>query len=353
MRFWQTRVVLFRHPRRTVELFFAAVASLLLAGCQAIPDMSDWNQATKDVSSAVNAGFGSAAQVNGDIAQRLDKVLEDIPAFSDPASRYSSVAEALSKRANDYEQLFGAISDYSSALAAISRASDSSQQTVDAVAGSLNQLVGTLGGTTLTGPGFELGQALANEVIKIKAAHDFGDAVQKADPVVGQISQLLLDDLADLEKTVGVSKDEVIRIAIEEPHKKDLDFRRALLRRRAFLETTIMIAVDPPSTPEHPHPATTSLLKVDDAPELAKVEQYLRDADTWYSPLQAELNGALAVRAQSEQLVIQTGRAVSAWRDSHASLSAAVKERRLPESGRLAALAVRIRGLVAELRKEQ
>ena len=64
-----------------------------------------------------------------------------------------------------------------------------------------------------------------------------------------------------------------------------------------------------------------------------------------------ELNHDLAARAKSEELVIQTGRAVAAWRASHASLAAAAEERRLPESGRLAALAVRIRDLVADIKK--
>ena len=356
MTFEQKRLTLFRqcYQRRTVHVNVAVIVYVVLAGCQTIPDISSWNQSTKDVTSAVTAGFGTAAEVNGDIARRLDNVLESKPEFSDPAKRYSSVAKALGNRANDYEQLFGAISDYSSSLAAISRASDNSQQTVDAVAGSLNQLVGAAGGTALVGAGFELGKTLATEVIKVKAAHDFGEAVQKADPVIGQISQLLLNDLADLQRTVSVTKEEAIRVAVEEPRKKDLEYRQALLRRRVFLEATIAVAVAPgPAIPNAPLPPTTSLLNVNDAAELAKVEQYLQDTDTWYKPLQDELNSALAVRARSEQLVMQTSRAVSAWRDSHASLSAAVKQRRLPESGRLAALAVRIRDLTAEIKKEK
>ena len=356
MTFGQNRIVLFRqcNRRRTVHLNVATIVCLLLLGCQTIPDISNWNQSTKDVSSAVTAGFGTAADVNGDIAKRLDKVLESKPEFGDPAKRYSSVAKAISTRANDYEQLFGAVSDYSSSLAAISRASDNSQQTVDAVAGSLNQLVGAVGGTALAGSGFELSKTVGNEIIKVKAAHDFGEAVQKADPVIGQISQLLLNDLADLQRTVSITKEEAIRVAVEEPHKKDLEYRQALLRRSAFLKAAIAVAVAPlPATPNRPFPQTTSLLNVNDAAELYKVEQYLKDTDTWYKSLQDELNSALAVRAKSEQLVIQTSRAVSAWRDSHASLSTAVKQRRLPESGRLAAIAVRIRDLVAELKKEK
>ena len=183
MTFGQNRIVLFRqcNRRRTVHLNVATIVCLLLLGA-GTTDISNWNQSTKDVSSAVTAGFGTAADVNGDIAKRLDKVLESKPEFGDPAKRYSSVAKAISTRANDYEQLFGAVSDYSSSLAAISRASDNSQQTVDAVAGSLNQLVGAVGGTALAGSGFELSKTVGNEIIKVKAAHDFGEAVQKSGP---------------------------------------------------------------------------------------------------------------------------------------------------------------------------
>ena len=338
--------------RWKVGMWGAGLASMMLAGCQTVPDISSWSQSTKDVTSAVTEGFLSAAGVNRDIAGRLDVVLERKPEFSDTAKRYASVAQALGGRADAYEKLFGAITDYSTSLAAISRARENSQQTVDAVAGSLNQLVAAVGGTSLTGAGFELGKTLANEVIKIKAARDFGDAVRKADPVIGQISELLIADLTDLQRTVGVSKDEAIQAAVAEPHKKQLDYRAALERRRDELQALIAHAVAPKrATPEAPLLPTSSLLNVNESSELAKVEQYLRDTDTWYTPMKDELNHDLAARAKSEELVIQTGRAVAAWRASHASLAAAAEERRLPESGRLAALAVRIRDLVADIKK--
>ena len=338
--------------RWTVGVWCACVVATMVAGCQTIPDISSWSQSTKDVTSAVTEGFQSAAGVNGDIARRLDTVLDTKPEFSDPAKRYANVAQALGGRANDYEKLFGAITDYSAALAAIARARANSQETVDAVAGSLNQLVAAVGGTSLTGAGFELGKTLANEVIKIKAARDFGDAVRKADPVIGQISELLIADLADLQRTVGVKKDAVIREVVKEAHEKKLDYRAALESRRDELQAVIAHAVAPKrATPEAPLLPTTPLLNVNESPELAKVEQYLRDTETWYTPMKEELDHALAVRAQSEELVIQTGRAVAAWRASHASLAAAAEERRLPESGRLAALAVRIRDLVVDIKR--
>lgn len=331
-----------------------ALACLVLAGCQTISDISVWNQATKDVTGAVTEGFQTAASVNGDIASRLGTVLESKPEFKNPAQRYASVAQALGERVDDYEKLFGGINDYSTALTAIAAAASNSAKTVDGVAGSLNQLLGAVGGTSLAGAGFELGKMFASELIKIKAASDFGQAVQQADPVIGQLADLLIKDLADLQRTVGVSKDEAIRAAVEVPRRKQLDYRSALERRREELQATITSAVAPgPGTPGAPRPPTTSLLNVNDAPELAKVEQYLRDADAWYLPMKGELDRALAVRAKSEQLAIQAGRAVAAWRASHASLAAAVNERRIPESGALAALAVRIRDLVNDIKKEK
>ena len=165
----------------------------------------------------------------------------------------------------------------------------------------MNQLVGAVGGTNLTGAGFELGKSLTNEVIKVKAAHDFGEAVQKADPVIGQISTLLIDDLADLQRTVTESKDETIRVAIEDPRKTELEYRAALVRRRTHLQLAVAGAVAPGPPPAQ----TTSLLKADDAPELAKIDQYLRDTDTWFIPMNDELNRALMVRAKSEELTVQ------------------------------------------------
>jgi hypothetical protein len=318
----------------------AGILLVLLSGCQSIPDVSVWNQATKDITGAVTSGFQAAASVNGDMARRLG----ESPAYAEYAARYASAAQSLGNRAGDYERLFGAIADYSGSLAAIARASDNSQKTVDAVAGSVNQLVTAVGGTALAGAGFELAKTLFNEVIKIKAAQDFGDAVQKADPVIGQIADLLVKDLADLQRTVGASKEEAIRAAITDPRKTQLEYRASLDRRRASLQAAISraIAATPPR----------SLLNSDEALELGRVEQYLRDADVWYKPLQDDLGRALQLRAKSEDLALQAGRAVEAWRASHASVAAAVRERRVPESGRLAALATRIRDLASDLKKE-
>src|SRR5690349_4879791 len=112
------------------------VLSLVLGGCQSIPDISDWNKATKDVSTAVVEGFEASAAVNADLAKQLDVVLAKDAAFSDPSRRYGVVAAELKKRSEHYDQLFGAINDYSSSLAAIARAANNSSKTVDAVASS-------------------------------------------------------------------------------------------------------------------------------------------------------------------------------------------------------------------------
>lgn len=330
-----------------------ALLALLMAGCQSIPDVSDWSKATRDVSTAVTEGFQASASINGDIAKRLDGTLESNPAFADPARRYGSVARELARRADDYEKLFGAINDYSASLAAIARASQNSTGTVDAVAGSVNSLVSAFGAVPLAGPAFELGKLLAGELIKIKAASDFGDAVKAADPLIGKVAELAIADLKDLERTVSVTKDEAIRAALEEPNRRQLAYRSALERRRSDLQAAITVIAPRPATPGAAAPPTTSLLDVAQAPELARVEQYLREADAWYVPWKTGLDKALASRAKAEALAVQTRRAVEAWRSSHESLATAVREQRPPETGRLVALAIRIRGLVDEIKKER
>ena len=325
--------------RGTLGLALVLCLGLGLGACQTIPDVSAWNQATRDVSGAVTDGFQAAAGVNADIGRRL----QGLQGFEDPAQRYANAAAALDQRAGDYETLFGAIADYAGALAALSQASENSAKTVDAVAGAANQLVGALGGTALVGAGFELGKALAGEVIKIKAARDFAEAVERADPVVARIAVLLVADLADLGKTVGETKPAAVQEAIELPHAKRLEFRAALERRRVVLQASVRAVLGP----------GRSLADAVDASELRQVEQLMRETDAWYGPLQAELQLALRQRAATLALTQQAGRAVQAWRSSHASLAAAVRERRVPESGRLAALALRIRTLSDGLKKER
>ena len=330
-------------PWRRRPLLPALVAVLLLSACQTIPDVSAWNQATRDVTGAVTGGFQAAAGVNSDIGRRL----QGLPGFEDPAQRYARAAAALDQRAADYETLFGAIADYAGALAALSQASGNSAKTVDAVAGAANQLVGAVGGTALAGAGFELGKALAGEVIKIKAARDFADAVERADPVVARIADLLTADLADLGRTVGDAKPAAVQEAIELPHAKRLEYRAALERRRAVLQATVRTALGPVAgRPDR------SLGDVVEAGELRQVEQLLRETDSWYLPVQAELQKALKQQEATLALAVQADRAVQAWRSSHATVAVAVRERRPPESGRLAALAVRIRALSDTLRKE-
>ena len=343
------------HPRRPATLtrpaWRSALALLLaaaLTGCQSIPDMAAWNQATKDVTGAVTTGFHTAADVNGQLASRLASTS---PAY---AKRYQVVAAIVGQRAVDYEKLFGAIADYSGSLAAIARASDKSADAVNAVAGSLNQLVSAVGGTALAGAGFELGKLLASEAIKVKAATDFAAAVQQADPVIAQVTELVVKDLADARATVADSKVEVIRTAIELPYEPRLKYREALVRRQAALQANIARVIAPGKlVPSDPLPPTVSLLSADDVPELARVEQSLRDTDSWYRPLQSEVDQALEVQAMTQKLLVDAGRAVVAWRESHASVAAAVRERRMPETARMVSLAIQIRDLAAALKKEK
>jgi hypothetical protein len=313
------------------------LAAWLLTACQTIPDLSAWDRSTRDVGTAVIDGFYSTAGVNADLAARLRRI--DDPALLDRATQYAAASKVVSDRAEDYETLFGAMADYSASLAAIAKASANSDENVEAVAGSVNQFIGALGGTPLVGAGFELGKLLASEIIKVRAARDFASAVQAADPIVGSVCDLLLKDLASA-KAVLATKEEPIRTAISLPFEDRLKYRTLLEKRRTTLQTTVRN-----NSPD------TSLSQVPEASEIQKVDVLLRDTDTWYVPLAKDIDQALITLSRTEQLIVQTSRAVGAWRASHASLAVAIQQKRAPESAKLAALAVRIRDLAAEIRK--
>lgn len=335
---------------RTRTVVLTILAGVSVAACQSIPDVTPWTKATTDLSDAVTQGFHAAAAVNGQLATRIDPAQSGNEEFKTSAASYKAIATTLSDRADDYEKLFGAIADYAGSLDAIAKAADSSHETVDAIAGSVDNLVSAVGGTSLSGPANELVKGLSSELIKIKAAHDFGEAVSQADPVISKVADLLTDDLKDLASTVADAKDAVIRTALNEPLKKQLAYYDALIDRR----NDVYVKVADGVIQRRPNaPATSrSLLDVKEADELPKLDQSLIDAERWHAPYRAELGRALVARTLAEQLIDATLRAVEAWKSAHGSLASAVKERRIPESRRLAAIAVRIHDLVIDIRNQ-
>ncbi|MEJ8849553.1 hypothetical protein [Variovorax rhizosphaerae] len=323
--------------KQRLVAFLFVLPCMLLAACQSIPNLSSWDRSTRDLGTAVAQGFDAAASVNADIGNRLKNVDDkDLAAYGE---RYSSAARDLTKSSQTYEQVFGAMADYSASLAAIAAASANSSNTVDAVSGTLNQLVSVVGATPLAGAGFELVKLFASEAIKVKAASDFSSAVRAADPVVEAVCTLLKNDLASLRKTLEF-KDETIIATYSLPYDDRLEYRTALMKRRAALQKTIRNAA-----------TNESLSSVPETSEIQKVDLLLRDIDSWYVPFRQEVDQKLAARAKSEELIVQTIRAVDAWRASHASLAAAAQAKRLPEAAYLATLAIRIRELGTDIRK--
>ncbi len=325
--------------------------SIFLLGCQSIPDISSWTQATKSVTSSATTAFQSAKDVNDGIATRLSSTTK--PELRSIADRYEVAAKYIGERGAMYEQLFSAISDYSESLELIAKASDNSQKSVDAVAGAVGQFVQTAGiaFAPISAPIGDAIKVLANEVIKIKAAQDFGSAVQKADPIIGQISGYLVQDLESLKKTVGSTKEISILEAYESRYAKELEFRRALERRRVDLQSAIRSGVTVISVGGSTTSAPISTVQ-SASDELLVVEQHLQATDTWYKSLQNEISIALLKVKKTNDLIDESIKLVKVWKDSHESLAIGIKARRAPDSARLAALAVKIQKIVNDIEKE-
>ncbi len=335
------------HRWRSLCALPALCAALLLGGCQTIPDVSGWNQATQALAGSVVGGFEAAAAVHQDIGQRLDSQ----SGFKEQAKGYQDAAAALTRGGEAYGLLFAAMADYSASLAAVSKASANSSATVDAVAGSVNQLLGAVGVAGLAGAGFELGKLVASEAIKIKAARDFAEAVDRADPTVARVADLLVSDLDDLAKTLSGTKREPIMAAYNLAERDRLDYRRALVARLAVLQADVGSQVQPAALPGAPRP-TAALAEKGPAEELQRVERLLQAADSWYLPLQAAIDRAQKSRAGTAALVAQARKAALAWKASHASLATAAREKRLPDTAHLLSVVTRLRELVADLKKE-
>jgi len=324
-----------------VKALQAIALGSMFAACQSIPDVSPWSDSTRQIADAVVGGFRTSARVNGEIARRAAPEFSKNQAFGEASRRYERVAIELLRRADDYEIVFGAIVDYSTSLRAISGAANDSATTADGVANALNALVGSLGATALAGPAFDLLKELGGEVLKIKAARDFQSAVETADPSIGRLADIVKADLDELTKTIGQTKDEALRIAFYEPREHEIEFYRRLEQRRKTIQDAVRQAMN--------SDGSVSVINIADAPELARLDQYLAAADVWYRPLTAELNTAVEARAATEALAIQTRKAIGVWRESHAYLSKAISEHRAPSAARLSSIAAKLREVIADI----
>lgn len=256
-----------------------------------------------------------------------------------------------------------AIVTYAEALEAVTDAGKSGSEAVEAVVNGVKGLAEAAG---LALPGAGAAAGVATDVAKFvyaqialaRAADTLAEALERAQPAVARIAQILrqdIDDLSAILQTVALAE----RNALRTQHQIELGFRDSLVERRDALyaqsgaldapaRTTLAALLRERERLQRKEDRTEAeeqrltaieaevadlyqaagALTPAERDELLALEQHLQAMQVWHGPLQRRLD-AIEIRRRAEhELLTVASEAIDDWANRHDALRRAVAEGR-------------------------
>ena len=177
---------------RAVGGIVTAVLVLFVAGCR-LPSVQPYANATAELRDAVETtGEVTVARMKGD-SEPFDP--KNPPEPTDPAYPAWELAQAWEVRL----AAAGALVTYADALADITAAEEASADNMRDLAGAIDEIAASLPG--VAAPSQEvvaLATKLGEIALEVKAAHDLAEAVERAQPAVEGIADILSQDWDDM-----------------------------------------------------------------------------------------------------------------------------------------------------------
>jgi hypothetical protein len=297
----------------------APVLILLLAtGCAALPDVSPFASASRQLAAAVKAS-GSA-------------ISEDLHATPELRARAKAFDNAWAVR-ND---LMRAVVAYSDSLVGIVKASGDSREAArtlaDKVSG-LAQAVGVL--QPGAGPAADVAADTAAfvwaQIALARGAASLEEALQHAQPAIERLT-IIKSDSKDLVSVVrGLA--EAQRAELGATYNEAIGYRKELAGRRARLRAKVATLTDAEGA---------ELKRIDDfmAPPNAEVQKY------------EELKAKIDTREKANlQLIAATRDAMEQWAAAHREVALSLQNRRPVSTESLTEAAVELRDLTKRIRE--
>ena len=297
----------------------APVLILLLAtGCAALPDVSPFATASRQLAAAVQAS-GSA-------------ISEDLHATPELQARAKAFDNAWAVR-ND---LMRAVVAYSDSLAGIVKASGDSREAArtlaDKVSG-LAQAVGVL--QPGAGPAADVAADTAAfvwaQIALARGAASLEEALQHAQPAIERLT-IIKSDSKDLVSVVrGLA--EAQRAELGATYNEAIGYRKELAGRRARLRAKVATLTDAEGA---------ELKRIDDfmAPPNAEVQKY------------EELKAKIDAREKANlQLIAATRDAMEQWAAAHREVALSLQNRRPVSTESLTEASVELRDLTKRIRE--
>lgn len=306
-----------------------AAAVLVLAACGSLPDVAPFADATAEVHRSVDAAGSAAVGALRGVGERWTDAERE---------RLDQAVASIEKDWEERRAATAALVDYADALASLAAAGASGGEAAREVAAGVEGLLGKLGvsGAISASGVVEFAALVSGAVAEARAAGSMGRAVEAAHPAVLRAAALLDADLADAAVLVEAAR-VPLRSARKAAHAGDLDYRAALVERRARLVAECAAAIragTPPPTPS-----------------LHDADVQLNLTQSWYAPLESSLAAIDARLDEDLALIARTRRLLAAWADAHGSLGAALEAGRGVNVRRLLALAEDVRRLAEDRRQ--
>jgi hypothetical protein len=300
--------------REIVLLVFIGVINFTTAGCGTIPDLEPYAQST--------AALHSAASSSHDVVY---KELSALARLNTEDTDFAEFPKTFSKAWQPRLHIMAAMVAYSDSLAAIAQAANDGHKNTKALAESLGAFVASVGGPygIAASGATQIVGSLASAAIQISAANKIEEAISAADPVIQEVSDLIVKDFAELEKLLAKENlESTLEAAIKRSYTTefgaDPGYRKRLIQLQK--DARAKIHEERQTVPLNP----TNLKEAED--RLSQLNDWLGATNQWHDKQESDLR-EMQARFASQRLVLgKTMDGIREWRAIHKNLAVSMKE---------------------------
>jgi hypothetical protein len=293
-------------------LFLIVVLSC--AACGTLPDLEPFASATAELQKAVSTSHDS-------VYNELSVLASQYPDDEEFKSFPKQFSDAWGPRITAMEALV----HYSDSLAAIASAAKEGRKDAEALAGSLESLVASVGGpmgAVSSSVGGRIAVSLYGAIQEIRASKALDKAVIAADPLVQEVSTLILQDFITLEQLLDPPRLEAsMEAAIKRTYTNDYNADPAYRKQLMGKQKEAIGAVE---QERGKTPIDASALKVA-IDRLSELNTQLAATNDWNDKLNRDL-AAMRNRFAAQRIIIaKTKKGIQEWQKIHHSLALALQ----------------------------
>jgi hypothetical protein len=309
-----------------VNRLFLLVLALVLPGCgAALPDVRPYTEASVSLRSAIaesgRAWVAELAKVDVRNERLEQRVQEEEAAWRARVAAMDAVV------------------GYAQNLETIIDSGETGGTAVESVAQSIETLArasAVVPGVQTSGVAVDAWKLIAGSVAQLRRQKALDLALERAQPVLERMLDLLRKDLDDLGRRMDARLDAELTGAFASL-RAELAFREALVAERRKLYESEPAALDDVKRTR-----------------LRELEAQLRDMDAWYRPLLEQRAELERRRFLERELLAATTAGLEEWARAHEAIVRALRtgRSRLPNVDRVTWAASEIRGLVQQLQAQ-